>query len=288
MSGKATFVAPKAGIAAEVVFGKSTSPEHRSAPLLQRSDTVTGSVYRLVGGDFESDVEPPLTSSSAAAAAAEDSDRGGSDPFAAADAAAEARRRRRVNAAGPTSASSPAFLPSRSAFASGKGASSSSLSLSSFASALNSLAATPTAAANNNSASVGCGNDPSTHAAGATRGETLATCSGNWLSHLDWDGKRAWTLAEEVPAAWEPLTTTTTTAGSSSKTPTLPLPSDAGNRSDLRALAAAFDAVDDGGITADPAGVSVAQRAKEILEVAQRADAKIRKEGRALAAAAAK
>ena len=52
MSGKATFVAPGAGIAAEVVFGKSTKPEHRGSPLLQRSDTITGSVYRLVGGDF--------------------------------------------------------------------------------------------------------------------------------------------------------------------------------------------------------------------------------------------
>ena len=67
----------------------------------------------------------------------------------------------------------------------------------------------------------------------------------------------------------------------------LPLPSDAGNRSDLRKLAAAFDAVGDGGITADPAGVHDAQKAKEALEVAQRADAKLRKEGRALAAAAA-
>jgi hypothetical protein len=183
----------------------------------------------------------------------------------------------------------------------GGGASSSAgLSLSSFASALNlagnggggggaggnstSLAATPTAA--NNNAGVGCGNDPSTHAGGATRGETLATCSGNWLSHLDWDGKRAWTLAEEVTATWEPLTTSS--EASPSQAP-LPLPSDAGNRSDLRALAAAFDAVGDGGITADPAGVSAAQRAKEVLEVAQRADAKLRKEGRAqMAAAAAK
>ena len=34
---------------------------------------------------------------------------------------------------------------------------------------------------------------------------------------------------------------------------------------------------EDGGITADPAGVSAAQRAKEVLEVAQRADAKLRK-----------
>jgi hypothetical protein len=281
MSGKATFVAPKAGIAAEIVFGKSTRPEHRGVPLLQRSDTVTGSVYRLVGGDFEAELEAASTSASAAAAAAaaaaEDSDGGGGgdnnsgngDPFAAADAAAEARRRRQQQQQRRRGAKEPASASGKGV--GGGGASSSSLSLSSFASALNlagggggtssSLAPTPAAA---NNAAGGCGNDPSTHAGGATRGETLATCSGNWLSHLDWDGERAWTLAEEVAAAWEPL-------------PPPPLPSDAGNRSDLRALAAAFDAVGDGGITADPAGVSAAQRAKEVLEVAQRADAKLRK-----------
>ena len=213
----------------------------------------------------------------------------------------DGRQRQRAGA-GPASASTPAFLPSssRKGIMGGVGSSSSGLSLSSFASALNlagnggggggnssSLAATPTAAANNaNNSGGGCGNDPSTHAGGATRGETLATCSGNWLSHLDWDGRRAWTLAEEVAATWEPLTTTASASPSKAQT-TLPLPSDAGNRSDLRALAAAFDAVGDGGITADPAGVSAAQRAKEVLEVAQRADAKLRKEGRALAAAAA-
>jgi len=287
MSGKATFVAPRAGIACEIVFGKSPWPEHRGVPLLQRSDTVTGSVYRLVGGALaavDSDNYNADDGDAAAAgelpstSGAEDSD-GGGDPFAAADAAADARRRRqRANggdtaAAGPASASTPTSLPSR---ANGGG----SLSLSSFVSALNlaggagganntssSLAAAATTTA---TATGACGNDPSTHAGGATRGETLATCSGNWLSHLDWDGRRAWTLAEEVPAAWEPL-----------HKEAAALPSDAGKRSDLRALAAAFDAVGDGGITADPAGVSAAQKAKEVLEVAQRADAKLRKEGRA-------
>lgn len=83
----------------------------------------------------------------------------------------------------------------------------------------------------------------------------LATCSGNWLSHLDWGGERRWTLAEDAPEEWDPLPA--------------PLPSDARYREDLAALAAG--------------DLLLAQRAKEALEQRQRADAKLRKEGHAAA-----
>ena len=77
----------------------------------------------------------------------------------------------------------------------------------------------------------------------------IAQCTGNWLSHVDWDGKRYWTLNEEEVAEWIP-------EGD-------PLPSDARFRADLAALAAGDD--------------EEAQRQKEILENIQRADAKLRK-----------
>ena len=94
----------------------------------------------------------------------------------------------------------------------------------------------------------------------------VATCKGNWLSHLDWDGVRAWTLAVEQPDEWRPVAR--------------PLPSDAGLRADLAALREAR-AEDD--IGADPEGVQRAQRIKEEMERAQRADAKLRKAGGAAA-----
>lgn len=74
-------------------------------------------------------------------------------------------------------------------------------------------------------------------------------CSGNWLSHLDWEGERYWTLNEEPVRPWIP--------------DPCPLPSDARFREDLAALAAG-----------DEAG---AQAAKESLENLQRAEAKMRK-----------
>lgn len=78
----------------------------------------------------------------------------------------------------------------------------------------------------------------------------VSSCVGNWLSHLDWDGSRMWTLAEEQPETWQPVAN--------------PLPSDCRFRLDLATLA-------DG----DPTG---AQSAKEALENRQRQDAKLRKE----------
>eukprot|EP00887_Chlorella_sp_A99_P006233 scaffold3.g6233.t1 len=81
----------------------------------------------------------------------------------------------------------------------------------------------------------------------------VASCSGNWLSHLDWDGERSWTLAEDAYEEWQPVDD--------------PLPSDSRYREDLSALAAG--------------DVQQAQRAKDALEQRQRADAKLRKEARA-------
>lgn len=79
----------------------------------------------------------------------------------------------------------------------------------------------------------------------------VARCCGNWLSHLDWDGERWWTLAEEPAIDWEPAAS--------------PLPSDCRYRQDLALLAAG--------------DVKASQAAKEALEQRQRADAKLRKEG---------
>lgn len=49
--------------------------------------------------------------------------------------------------------------------------------------------------------------------------------AGNWLSHLNFDGQRYWTLAEDESTSWIPEPN--------------PLPSDARFREDLIALAAA-------------------------------------------------
>lgn len=78
----------------------------------------------------------------------------------------------------------------------------------------------------------------------------VARCTGNWLSHLDWGDRRWWTLLEEPVAAWQPVPR--------------PLPSDCRFREDLALLAAG--------------DVREAQRAKELLEQRQRADAKLRKQ----------
>jgi len=79
----------------------------------------------------------------------------------------------------------------------------------------------------------------------------VARCQGNWLSHLDWDGQRMWTLHEEPVHEWIPNPD--------------PLPSDCRFREDLRRLA--------------EGDVDGAQAAKESLENMQRADAKLRKIG---------
>ncbi|PRW59937.1 Oxysterol-binding 9 [Chlorella sorokiniana] len=85
----------------------------------------------------------------------------------------------------------------------------------------------------------------------ATGRDVVASCSGNWLSHLDWGSDRWWTLLEEAAVEWEPVPH--------------PLPSDCRYRDDLAALAAG--------------DVKAAQAAKEALEQRQRADAKLRKAG---------
>lgn len=80
-------------------------------------------------------------------------------------------------------------------------------------------------------------------------GVAVARIEGSWLSHLNIDSKRYWTLAETQPQHWG------APAGSV-------LPSDAGARRDLRALKAG-----------DREG---AQRVKEEMEVEQRNDKKLR------------
>jgi hypothetical protein len=79
--------------------------------------------------------------------------------------------------------------------------------------------------------------------------EPVASCTGNWLSFLDWDDERFWTVSEDMPFHWQPDPD--------------PLPSDSRFRADLAALAAG-DVVE-------------AQKAKEALENSQRVDAKLRK-----------
>eukprot|EP00884_Botryococcus_braunii_P015711 jgi/Botrbrau1/2823/Bobra.0125s0032.1 len=87
--------------------------------------------------------------------------------------------------------------------------------------------------------------------------QPVASCTGNWLSHLDWDGVRYWTLAEEQPEIWahEPN----------------PLPSDSSFRQDLAILR-------------DLADLKMAQEAKELLENQQRNDARLRKSGSSMPA----
>jgi hypothetical protein len=81
-------------------------------------------------------------------------------------------------------------------------------------------------------------------------GVAVARIEGSWLSHLNVDSKRYWTLAESKPKPWLPPS-----AGRV-------LPSDASSRRDLRTLK-----------TGD---FEAAQRVKEEMEVEQRADRKLR------------
>ncbi|KAL4458310.1 hypothetical protein ABPG75_013175 [Micractinium tetrahymenae] len=76
----------------------------------------------------------------------------------------------------------------------------------------------------------------------------IERCTGNWLSHLDWEQQRYWTLLEERHEEWQPEEQ--------------PLPSDCRYRQDLALLAAG--------------DVKAAQAAKEALEQRQRQDAKLR------------
>ena len=83
-------------------------------------------------------------------------------------------------------------------------------------------------------------------------GKTLvSTLRGNWLSYVDWDDQRFWTLAEDEPLEWHD--------------DVRPLPSDSRYREDLQALVAG--------------DIEAAQTAKSMLEDQQRADAKARKAG---------
>eukprot|EP01087_Luapelamoeba_hula_P013720 TRINITY_DN3940_c0_g1_i1.p1 TRINITY_DN3940_c0_g1~~TRINITY_DN3940_c0_g1_i1.p1 ORF type:complete len:369 (-),score=56.19 TRINITY_DN3940_c0_g1_i1:641-1747(-) len=83
--------------------------------------------------------------------------------------------------------------------------------------------------------------------------EKLSTIEGSWLTHLDFDGARFWTLADDAPCDLVPIDD--------------PLPSDCRYRADLQTL---LSGDDDG-----------AQKAKVTLEVKQRTEAKLRAEGRA-------
>ncbi|KAG1666917.1 hypothetical protein FOA52_005977 [Chlamydomonas sp. UWO 241] len=80
-------------------------------------------------------------------------------------------------------------------------------------------------------------------------GTVLATLEGSWLSHLDFDGKRYWSLTEETPDEWCPVAS--------------PLASDCRFRKDLATLSSGHDIKD-------------VQVAKEELEHLQRSDAKLR------------
>jgi hypothetical protein len=161
-----------------------------------------------------------------------------------------------------------------SSFSSGRGLKGSRTSLSAFASALGGggVGGGP------GSSSSACGTPP----AGQAGEEVLATCKGNWLSHLDWEGERAWTLMADAPAQWvaDAVAGQAGPAGSAlCPPPAAVLLSDAGLRPDLALLAAALPA--DGSFAFDPVAVAASQKAKEALEMKQRADAKLRKEGRA-------
>eukprot|EP00198_Chlamydomonas_reinhardtii_P009896 XP_001699233.1 predicted protein [Chlamydomonas reinhardtii] len=79
-------------------------------------------------------------------------------------------------------------------------------------------------------------------------GVAVAAIEGSWLSHINIDGARYWSITKEVPDAWRPVPD--------------PLPSDSRYRQDLVVLAAG-----------DMKG---AQAAKEALENRQRNDKKLR------------
>lgn len=81
-------------------------------------------------------------------------------------------------------------------------------------------------------------------------GPVVVSGSGNWLAHLDWEGVRYWTMAEDNPATWAPASD--------------PMPSDVRFREDLQELQAG--------------NVVRAQEAKEWMENVQRQDKKLRME----------
>ncbi len=77
----------------------------------------------------------------------------------------------------------------------------------------------------------------------------VSACEGNWLSHLDWDGDRHWTLAETHVHDWKEM-------GDDA------LPSDCSKREDLSAL-----------LNGD---MELSQEHKDRMEMTQRRDAKLR------------
>mmetsp|Transcript_35594 Transcript_35594/g.79082 ORF Transcript_35594/g.79082 Transcript_35594/m.79082 type:complete len:531 (+) Transcript_35594:289-1881(+) len=79
-------------------------------------------------------------------------------------------------------------------------------------------------------------------------GPLLSSLEGSWLSHVDFDGQRYWSLAKEKPEKWQPVQN--------------PLPSDARYRHDLAVLARG--------------DLKQAQEWKEKLENLQRRDKKLR------------
>lgn len=79
-------------------------------------------------------------------------------------------------------------------------------------------------------------------------GTPIATVEGSWLSHVDINGTRMWSIATERPERWMPVAD--------------PLASDCRYRSDL--------------VTLSTGDLKAAQKAKEALEERQRADKRIR------------
>jgi hypothetical protein len=241
MVGTAVLTYEGTGLVCELRFGRSPHPEDRDDALLQRVDTVTGGVFcvRPDGGG-----EGALDTGS---------------PVASSSGRGPSPERRGGGGGGMLGSSMRGG-------AKGIG---SRASLATFASAL-SLSGT-----GGGGGGSGTGGDGSPH----PPRDALATCKGNWLSHLAWDGARAWTLLVDAPAEWMPAAVVES-ADCGAAAPSV-LPSDAGVREDLARLAAATPA--DGSFAFDPVAVASSQRAKEELEHAQRLDAKLRKEGRAAA-----
>jgi hypothetical protein len=93
----------------------------------------------------------------------------------------------------------------------------------------------------------------------------LSVGTGCWLSHMDFDGQRHWTLSEDPPEQWLPLSQQQQQQGSSPEhlqQQQYVLPSDSQHRQDLVALRAG--------------DVRQAQQLKEHMEQQQRRDAKAR------------
>jgi hypothetical protein len=91
--------------------------------------------------------------------------------------------------------------------------------------------------------------------------QLLSVGTGCWLSHLDFDGQRYWTLSEDPPERWLPLAEQQQ-QGVTQQQQQLVLPSDSQHRLDLVALRAG--------------DVKGAQQLKEQMEQQQRHDAKMR------------